>query len=363
MWREMKCRVVHGWLCAIALPAWGCSSGQGMAATLPGAAGGSGFQIGDASTDGDAGIVYEVPPIWSGNDATLIGSGIEAVSLAVDGTNVYWQDPGGAVYACPLAGCPGHKPTQVSGVIGPSSGTLENLTANGGVAVFLSNLGTAITSVRATGGSQPVATYDAPDAGGTLSALIGDATNVYFINSANDETISSCPRSGSCTSPRTLYSTSNDSLGPLAVAGSDVYFVDLGDSNTIRVVPTTGGSDRVVCSSELLNQVVALHVASGYVYFTTAADNRAIYQCATSGVASPSLYIVDLLPYALADDGENLYWTNYVGPSGTVATCGLGAVCLTPHTVAEKQDGPFAIAANASGVYWGTATSVSGATK
>ncbi|HEX4405092.1 MAG TPA: hypothetical protein VH560_09710, partial [Polyangia bacterium] len=54
------------------------------------------------------------------------------------------------------------------------------------------------------------------------------------------------------------------------------------------------------------------------------------------------------VPYGLAVDGKNVYWTNKYG--GQVRSVPLGGG--TPTTIASAQDAPYAVAVNATGVYW-----------
>jgi hypothetical protein len=70
------------------------------------------------------------------------------------------------------------------------------------------------------------------------------------------------------------------------------------------------------------------------------------------------VYVEDYAPYALATDGSFVYWTNYAPVTGTIAVCTVGPTCTAPMTVADNQDAPFAIAANAKSVFWSTETHV-----
>jgi hypothetical protein len=372
----MKARLlVLGWsLVVVALPpASGCGPSEAIATvpvTLVGDSGGArdaGYTVsysGDAGDAGASGLIYDIPPAWSGGAAVLVATGEEAVSMAIDSSHVYWQTPGGAVFACPLTGCSHQKPGLLSSLTGPASGSLETLTASDGMTAFVTNAGNAITALEETAPAEAATTLQlsADAGGGVLGPLVSDATQVYFVDSGfiAGPTIYACPLLGACSSPIALYTSYGYALGPLFVSSGSLYVVDCSGSEcTVQAVPVHGGASRAVCSSStVLGQVQALHVAGGYAYFTSAYDTRSIYQCAVSGAAKPSLYIKDLFPYGLADDGTNLYWTNYVAPSGTVATCALGAKCTHPLTVADNQENPFAVAANAQSVFWSTSASV-----
>jgi hypothetical protein len=334
-----------------------------IASLLPSASGCAGSGASSVFDPEDAAPVYDPPPFWSGGSPVLVAKGQEALSLALDSSNVYWQNPGGSVFACPLSGCPDSKSTLLSSLVGPASGTLQTLAASDGVALFLTDSGVTISSFAGADPSHSPTTYRTTGGTGFLS-LVTDATHAYFVDEGSAEAgyapeIDTCALGAHCSSPERLYEgPRSSSLSAVFVAGSDVYFVSVGTTSSIRAVPIHGGSVRTVCSSTLLFQTHALAVAAGNVYFTTGAEPASIYRCAASGGGDASVYLQDLQPYALASDGANLYWTNYVSGPGSVVTCALGATCGSPFTVASNQDHPFAIAANAKSVYWSTASKV-----
>jgi hypothetical protein len=339
----------------------GVKADAGHADARGSSGGESGFG-GDAATD-----VYLVPPTWTGGAAKVLASGVDGIGIAVDESNVYAQGAGGAIFACPLAGCSGEKPTQLSALIG-STDTLETVVASGGVATFLTSQGGSISSVPF---AQPKQTSTDFETTGTIGALITDGSSVYFTNNvptdggSNILSLDSCPITGDCSSPVTLYAPGpNDdiyALGPISVVAQQVFFVVNGDNTSIDAVGTGGGTPQVICTSSMLEGVQSILAVGGYVYFTSSFDSTSIYACPASG-GEAKVFLEDYAPYALATDGTNLYWTNYVPTTGTVATCALGAKCSNPLTVASKQDAPFAITASTNGVYWTTGTSIIGAT-
>jgi hypothetical protein len=341
---------------------WGCFASNGTSVAFPEAD--AGVDTGFEGSEPDAERTYDPPPTWSGGAPVNIESGQQAISLAVDSSEVYWQNPGGSVFACPLDGCADSKPTLLSSLIGPASGDLDTLAAGDGVAVFFTDQGNQISSFAGANPKHSPTTYrtSAGLPGLGFVALTADATQAYFVDTSITftETLYSCPLGASCSSAKKLFVDPNgETLRVLFAEGSDVYFVDLG-TGEIRAVPTHGGTARTVCTSNLLAglQVQALVVAGGHAYFTTSSEPTSVYQCTASGGGDAAVFIQDLQPYALASDGANLYWTNYVDGAGTVVTCALGATCSSPFTVASKQNSPFAIAANAKSVYWATASKI-----
>jgi hypothetical protein len=346
---------VQGFIAASLLPAaWGCAD-SGRTST---------FETGDAASDGER--IYSPPPPWSGGTPVQIETGEQALSLALDSSEVYWQNPGGSLFACPLDGCPSSKPTLLSSLIGPGAGDLETLGVGNGIAVFLTDYGNEISSFTGADSGHSPTSYRTTTGRG-FGSLVTDPTYAYFIDTVlavdggytYTSTLYSCPLVASCSSPESLYVGAADaSLGPLFAADSEVYFVEVGSTNAIRAVPIHGGTVRTVCESSLLDQTQAICVAGGNAYFTTAGEPTSIYQCAASGGSDPSIYIQDLQPYALASDGANMYWTNYVFGPGSVVTCPLGVTCTSPLTVASNQDDPLAISANVSSVYWATDSNI-----
>jgi hypothetical protein len=327
-----------------------------------GCSGGPKAGFADDLTDAgpDAPPVYDPPPAWSGGAPVLIAANQVAISLALDEARVYWQGPGGSVFACPLGGCPSGKPTLLSSLIGPAYNSLQTLGASGGDAVFLSDNGDAITSLTVADPSRASTTYTGSTA---LLALVNDSSHVYFVEEAgvcSPNTLLACPLTGPCASPETLYANASAYLDQLFVADSEVFFVYEDENGyAIHAVSTHGGEARTVCSLGVDGGgVVDMTVAGGFVYMTSTESPSEIYDCPTAGGTTTTIYVKDLAPYALASDGTNLYWTNYRDQGGSVVTCALGKECTSPFTVASNQDGPFAIAANATSVFWSTSTSI-----
>lgn len=361
MHRATNFVAIQAVMVASSLPAeWGCAASPTISV----------FESEDDASGGER--VYDPPPAWSGGAAMRIETGQQALSLALDSDDVYWQNPGGSLFACPLDGCQDAKPILISSLIGPGSGLLETLAAGDGVALFLTSGEAAISAFAGANPAHSPTTY-LTGASGRFSAIVADAIQAYFVDYVSVDggdgggdvhpSLYSCALGAACSSPDSVYASrvASDALGPLFVADSEVYFVDstdFGITVAIRAVPIHGGAVRTVCGSQLLAQVQAMTVAGAFAYFTTSAEPTSVYQCAASGGSDTAVYIQDLQPYALASDGANLYWTNYVDGPGSVVTCALGAVCQDPLTVASSQESPFAIAANSTSVYWSTASSI-----
>jgi hypothetical protein len=302
-------------------------------------------------------------PPWDGGTPVVVASEEQPANLALDDTYVYWENNGGSAVDCPLAGCPGNTPTLLSvGDVGFEY--YQTLAVGGGLAYFI-DINENIVDCSGGGCSNTPTTYsssteDDASFGFGYEQLVTDSANVYFTDESN---IYQCPLASSCSSPATIVTSTNAYLGPLSVSPTEVFYADDGSSTQfIRAVPIGGGKSRRVCTSSLIEAVQTMVWTPSYVYFTTGDDPTSIYQCASAGGTSPTVYVSDDYPYGLAADGANLYWTNAISP-GNVATCPLGFTCSGSKTIATNQDTPLAIAVNATDVYWTTTNDVYRATK
>jgi hypothetical protein len=332
-----------------------------------------------ASPSDDAGAqpdVYLLPPAWDGGSPKELASGITAVSIAADDQNVYLQSAGGGVYACPITGCAKEDAaTQLSALIGGSS-QLQTLVANNGAAFFITQGGNSISRVAYAAPTKTSTVYIASQGG--VDAIVTDGASLFFVDDAYTDggdastsvAILSCPLSGSCTSPTVLYSkTQGDNyvtFSALAAAGDRVYFLEVeqganGESSNIKSIPSQGGSARTVCATgpSDVYGIESLAVAAGYAFFTFGSGDNQIHWCPVSG-GNVGLYVTDYAPYDLATDGANLYWTNYVPSTGTIAGCAVNYECKKPFTVASGQDSPYALAVTSKGVYWANAGDMTG---
>ncbi len=339
-----------------------------------------GFEDDGGFFEDDSGFFFDsgppdAGPPWDGGAPVTIASGEqEPVALALDGTNVYWENSGGTVLACPLAGCPNNVPTLLAFNGQSFFDSSESMAAGSSTAFFLGV--SAIDSCPSGGCGLAPKTYWSPvpsDAGLDASqedfdagiasprGVVSDSTSLYFTDGT---TVYSCPIASTCSSPKTLFSTPFDSVGSLAVGAGQVYFVENGEAaeGGILAVPIGGGATaRVVCKSSLLFDVNSIVASGSYVYFTSGDDSSSIYECPAGG-GTATIFASDEFPFALAADSANLYWTNADG-AGVIGTCPLGATCTGSRTVASNQDRPNAIAVNATTVYWTTQTAIRSAAK
>jgi hypothetical protein len=305
-------------------------------------------------------------PSFDAGPTVTIATGETPTALAVDDTHVYWENSGGPVLDCPVAGCPGNVPTLLA--FNGSGFGLETLAVGASTAFFVDTSSNIDTCASAGCGLAPT-TYEAvPDAGFFFfsTSLVADATNLYF---TDGNVVYSCPLGSTCSAPIALYTETSPSasLGALAVSATDVFFVRQAGVDSLRSVPIAGGADVVVCataSSGSLSGVQAMVATSTNVYFTSYSgfSTNHIYQCPTTGGTKPAIYATDVAPYGLAADAMFLYWTNDIAP-GNISACALGTTCPVYSTVATGQNTPSAIAVNSTTIFWTTTTAIYSATK
>jgi len=304
-------------------------------------------------------------PSFDAGPPVTIATGESPSVLAVDDVHVYWENSGGPVLDCPVAGCPGNVPTLLAF---NGSGFGSDTLAVGASTAFYVDSSSNIDTCAGAGCALAPTIYEGLTDGGFSSyqSLVADATNLYFTDGM---VVYSCPLGSTCTTPVTLYMETSPSafIGQLAVSATDVYFVRTALADSIRSVPLAGGTDVGVCattSSGPLSGVQSMVATSGNVYFTTFSgfSTTSIYQCPTTGGTKPTIYATDVAPYGLAADAMFLYWTNDIAP-GNVSACALGTTCPVFSTVATGQNSPSAIAVNSTTIFWTTTSAIYSATK
>jgi hypothetical protein len=325
--------------------------------------------IPDGADDAAPPFDVDVPdstPIWDGGSPVAIAIGQAPTSLALDDTNLYWQNTSAApaIEYCPLTGCTG-APT----VITESDNLgLNSFTVSQSLAYFYLGTSPSIYDEPISGGAE------APAFGfGYLAPIFSNSTNVFAGDLA---AINSCPVGAPCLTPTTLYSVPSGSLSLVGISATEAFFLytpeDVEDNAALEAVSFSGGTPRIVCASALFQEQSLFGyfgtavITPDYVYFTSTASDMgfpgaaAIYRVPTAG-GDPVIYAIDDSPYGLAADATNLYWTNSVATTGSVRACPLGAECTAPVTVAAGQDNPEPIVVNATTVYWGTSSAIYGA--
>ena len=224
--------------------------------------------------------------------------------FAIDLTNAYWDgvdgDAGSAMFAVPLAG--GATKVLATKQNGPWG------VASNGSLVFWAD-------------SNPV--------GSGVAAIISStcppvAPNLY-----------------------TIASGFSGNPGPIALAGTNVYFTDVnGGSTWIMKAPQAGGTAVTLAAGT--TEMFGVTADDSWVYFTNL-GNGSIAKVSVNGGTPQTIVTGQNIPQTMTIDSQNIYWANAGGGSlvaFSVADAG------GPHVLASAQQSPSFLAVDSSYVYW-----------
>jgi hypothetical protein len=283
------------------------------------------------------------PPVCQ--PVTLATGPVYIQGLAVGPTNVYWDNT-------------------MSGVPAPA-GTINSISIDGGNPTVLASaqpdpivLAADNTNLYWTDGSGVVKTMHVGGGGiATIASgqdnpyfVVVDANNVYW-DTFNDGTVMSAPILGG--TPVTL-ATGQLHPASLAVTATHVYWA--GDTSiAIFRVPIGGGTVETLVAGGPPDAAYAgggdIAVNATHLYWTQpgATPTTGTVMAIPLDGGSPTTLASDQDgPGAIALDATNVYWVTYNG--GTVMALPLAGG--TPITLASGQSGPGGLALDATTVYW-----------
>ena len=254
---------------------------------------------------------YNFADIWScpvgGCKApTTLAKGTSPISVALDGTSLYWTDQAyfgnAGVYACSTTGC-NNTPTPL----------ITNQSAPTGIAV--------------------------------------DASNVYWTNAGTgtDGTIKLCDKA-SCSSV-TTFATEQTFPNRIAVDASMLYWTS---ADTVRSWWKNGFAGNTSADVILSGQgVVDLALDSTSLYWANVTSTEStVKRCALGSCGGTTVTLAagqgDLGRIAL--DTQNVYWLNKAY-AGAVLACAKSG-CNSPTVLASGQKNPSGIAVDDACVYW-----------
>ncbi len=256
----------------------------------------------------------------------VTGQSSPALSIATDGTSVYWLNQG------PFSG-PGGKigGSYVDGqVMKCAIGGCKNNPV-----------------VLAAGWTQPGGLPQVP------SALALDSSGVFWTGGG---LVMSCGLGGCACKPTVLTTDSTDPTGVTVTAGH-AYWTQY-DDELVMSCPSMGcsGSPTTMASG----QVGPMGTTSDAANFYWTNYNGALMRCSLpSCVGGPTMVwraaagSLDAQTVGVAVDATNLYWTNgQPGPDGSVLQCAKASCESTVTRLASKRSAPWAIAVDATSVYW-----------
>lgn len=188
------------------------------------------------------------------------------------------------------------------------------------------------------------ATVLAPTESGPYDVVV-DTSAVYWTDEFG-ELVRSCSVGGCGGAPKTL-ATDVTLLSGIAIDATSVFFAETKLGNIIKC-PLAGCASLTPFASGQMNPT-KLDIAGATLYW---AANGAIMGCPTSGCSgAPAVFAKNQTnSYAIAHDATNLYWT-LLDNVGEILSCPL-AGCTTPTVLADMQAQPQSVAVDDVSVYW-----------
>ncbi len=255
-------------------------------------------------------------PRGGGRVSTLARGQHHPVSLAVDGTHVYWIDTGtaahsykdGTVNEVPLGG--GRVATLATGQTNARSLAVD------ATHVYWIDSGTAKHSY------QDGTVNEVPLGGGTVttlatgqnfpSAVAADGTHVYWVD-WNGGTVNDVPLGGGSV---TRLATGESDPSLVAVDGTNIYWANAGDG-TIREVPLGGGTVTTLATGQYGLTTVALDATHAY----WADGDSSIRSIPLGGGAVTKLAEPRWESFLTVDD-THVYWVTIRGTVNKVEVVG-----------------------------------------
>jgi hypothetical protein len=189
-----------------------------------------------------------------------------------------------------------------------------------------------------------------------LNDIATDGVNVYWttFQDTGFGHVNTCPRGGCDGGVEAMLVSPalGGYLNGIAVdQGGELFFEDV--ATGFYKCATSGCSDNPSLVATLNTGVVSRFALDATKLYWGSVGN--IWACNKTGCGTPTIPLNNSQLYvtAVAYYAGNLYWTDRGGSEtdGRVVTCSV-VNCLSPTTLVQNRDEPFAITVDATGIYW-----------
>lgn len=290
-----------------------------------------------SALSGAAGCADPVPT------AVALATGERGVTaIAVDDAFVYWSKNDGSIKRVSLDGGP--ATTLVSGQSLPKNIALD------GTHVFWTT-GDNLIRTASKEGDLPVTLVTEPR---DLKDLVVDASSLYW--SAEDRTVKRALKVEE-SSPEPLAA---DLPGPgaLALAGSDVFWTNAGDTvrpSSVMRISIQGGTPSTVIEEDDDPKRIAIGagriaIDAGRMYWSTTGDERRVSWAALDGSDVRTVPVDrDEEVTAVAGDKDNAFWT---AADGTLSQAAIHGGDYPIELVKGPPGGVVSLALDSTSIYW-----------
>ncbi len=186
----------------------------------------------------------------------------------------------------------------------------------------------------------------------TPDAILLDATSVYWVNKVPDTgKVLKVAKTGG--PPMTIAAMQNNPSS-LALDGTFVYWTNFVNNGNVAKAPVSAsGFVIVLASNQNQPRSIVVDGATGTAYWTNF-GNGTLSQVNLANNASKAIFFGQSGPSGLANDADNLYWTN--ANDGTVRR---GTRQQNVSTVGSGKGIPLRLVVDTTSAFWTTATGVS----
>lgn len=303
----------------------------------------------DAGDAGDAGVLLPCSVDGAGPGClpeALAEAQAAPSAIAVSHGFVFWG-AGTAVLTCPVSSCAGEYPKPVMSL----GSTVRSLAASPDALYAVAGGSISRCRLPACETTEPFVTSHSP----TMLAV--DDAWVFWSDTTSD--VRRCAQAGECDAGAAMATIGSEPLG-VAVDAFHVYWTVF--DRVVKCAKTGGGCGATPV--DVMPFVMAggrpqFLAVRGDDVFVTRAEQGDVLRCKTSGCSTLTTFASEQgIVRMIVTDDANVYWTIEIGKDGgmgdgAVVACPLaGCPPSGPRVLASKQERPYALAVDATHVYW-----------